>query len=126
MARNIFVVLEELRVGLEELTRALAPLNALAGSATQAPRPTAPKKATRPARTPASVAMPAAAKATTPRPANAKGKATGRPRTPGQLLHIQYMNALKQLGVGHQARVKKVRKAEGAEAALKLAASLAK
>ncbi len=121
MSRNIFVVLDELSAGIQELKQALAPLSVLASSSAGAVgvRPARRQRGrkVRPVK-------PAAAGPTKTPSTKIKGGA--KKRTPGQVLHIQYMNALKSLGAGDQARVKKLRAAEGPEAALKLATSLTK
>jgi len=126
MARNIFAILDELSAGIQELKQTLAPLSALAGTAGGTGR-TAPAKRRRraKARPPKAVASRPTKTPPTKAPSR-KGTRTSKKRTPGQVLHTQYMNALKSLGVGDQARVKKLRAADGPEAAVKLATSLAK
>jgi len=117
MSRNVFVIIEELSAGIQELKQALAPLSALTGPTTRSSsnrksRGTQGKKKTGP--------KPVAATRPT------KTKTASSKRTPGQVLHTRYMNALKNLNAGDQARVKKLRVTGGAEAAVKLATSLTK
>jgi len=121
MARNVFALLDALTSTVTELRTVLAPLAALA-SGPAAPNP-------RPARARARRRKSAAAKPsppTAPAPKSAKAPPASKKLTPAQALHIQYLTALRTLGAGDQAKVKKVRAKDGAEAAVKMATSLAK
>jgi len=120
MPRPIFTLLAKLQSTLAELEDALTPLQNLAGSLRggDGPFPMKPagkKRGTRTRRT-ASAA-----------PTKAARKPARRSRGTSARLALQgkYMSALRKLSKADQAEVKKVRAAQGVEAALKVAASKA-
>jgi hypothetical protein len=130
MPRNIFTIIDGLVSGIEELKRALAPLSALAGAqrpTVAAAAPTAraarPKRRRRGAR----VAKPAA-KATAAAPAKTaqKKKPVSAAIHQARVFQGKYMSATRGLNPSQKAQVRKARAEQGAEPALKLAASFGK
>ena len=130
MPKNIFTIIDDLVSGFEDLKRALAPLSALSGpqrSSAPVARPSARTPRPRRRRRGARLAKPAAQSAA------AAPAASGRRKKPvsaevhqARVLQGKYMGATRSLNATQKAQVRKVRSEQGAESALKLAASFNK
>jgi hypothetical protein len=132
MPRNIFTIIDGLVSGIEELKKALAPLSALAGAQRPTVAATAPTaRAARPKRRRrgARVAKPAA-KTTAAAPAKTAQKTKKKPVSAAihqaRVFQGKYMSATRGLNPAQKAQVRKARAEQGAEPALKLAASFGK
>jgi hypothetical protein len=106
MARNLFAILDDLTANLAELKAALAPL-ALIGGTVMAE---AKKPATAPRRAKGA-------------PSGAKGPISTKRRA-AMRVQGKYMSAIRPLSAAQRVKVKKLRAAKGAEAAIALARKL--
>jgi hypothetical protein len=125
MARNINSILDDLSSGIAELRSALHPITAMMG-ALGAPARAASAGGGGRRRGRRSAGRKSAAKKAAP----AKRRRAKRAASPKlkalRALQGRYMGAVRHLSAGQKAQVKKVRAESGYDAALKLAASLAK
>jgi hypothetical protein len=104
VARNLFVILDDLTANLTELKATLSPL-ALIGS-------TVVTEARKPAASPQQRAKKA--------PSRSRGPISSKRRA-AMRVQGQYMGAIRMLSAAKRAQVKKLRAAKGVDAAIKLA-----
>jgi hypothetical protein len=122
MTRPISTLIAELHLMITELKEAYARVSgaapALPTGAHQSAKARPAKRAARSRK-----AVPAAAAPEAPPKAVSAPSAKARTPSPKRVLQGKYMSALRKLGKGNQAKVRKLRATEGVEAALAFAAS---